>query len=133
MRLLKDSKLYSIFTGTCPVCHHGKMYIEPNAYKLRKVLKMHEHCSHCGIKFKIEPSFFYGAMYVSYAVGVAIATAAFVIAFFFLNLNEHLTFLVIILSLIITFPLILRVSRNIWINFFLKYDKALNRKDQKSF
>jgi len=82
MRLLKDSKLYSIFTGTCPVCHGGKMYIEPNPYKIRKVLKMHEHCSHCNLKFKIEPSFFYGAMYVSYGVGVAIGVAVFIISYF---------------------------------------------------
>lgn len=132
MRLLKGSKLYSIFTGTCPVCHGGKMYIESNPYKIRKVLKMHEHCSHCNLKFKIEPSFFYGAMYVSYAVGVAIGVAVFIISYFFLNQNEHITFLAIILALVITFPLILRVSRNIWINLFLTYDKNAIEKAEKS-
>jgi|SRR5690554_1142554 len=132
MRLLKDSKLYSIFTGTCPVCHGGKMYIEPNPYKIRKVLKMHEHCSHCNLKFKIEPSFFYGAMYVSYGVGVAIGVAVFIISYFFLNQNEHITFLAIILALVITFPIILRVSRNIWINLFLTYDKNTIEKAEKS-
>lgn len=132
MRLLKGSKLYSIFTGTCPVCHGGKMYIEPNPYKIRKVLKMHEHCSHCNLKFKIEPSFFYGAMYVSYGVGVAIGVAVFIISYFFLNQNEHITFLAIILALVITFPIILRVSRNIWINLFLTYDKNTIEKAEKS-
>lgn len=80
----------------------------------------------------IEPAFFYGAMYVSYAVGVAIATAAFVIAFFILDLNEHYTFAIIILSLIVTFPWIMRVSRNIWINIFVKYKKELNRDETVS-
>jgi len=131
MRLLKGSKLYSIFTGTCPVCHGGKMYIEPNPYKIRKVLKMNEHCSHCNLKFKIEPSFFYGAMYVSYGVGVAIGVAVFIISFFFLNQNEHITFLAIILALVITFPIILRISRNIWINLFLTYDKNAEEKAKK--
>ena len=131
MRLLKGSKLYSIFTGTCPVCHGGKMYIEPNTYKIRKVLKMNEHCSHCNLKFKIEPSFFYGAMYVSYGVGVAIGVAVFIISFFFLNQNEHITFLAIILALVITFPIILRISRNIWINLFLTYDKNAEEKAKK--
>lgn len=123
MQLLKGSKLYSIFTGTCPVCHEGKMYVEPNSYKLRSVLKMHETCNHCGLKFKIEPSFFFGAMYVSYAVGTAVGVAAFIISFFFLDLNIHYTFFAIIFSLVITFPIILRISRNIWINLFLHYDK----------
>jgi uncharacterized protein (DUF983 family) len=123
MQLLKGSKLYSIFTGTCPVCHKGEMYLENNPYKISKIMKMHDHCSHCGKKFKIEPSFFFGAMYVSYGVGVAIAVAAFIISYFFIGLDRNYTFLVIILTLIILFPPIVRVSRNIWINFFVKYDK----------
>ena len=123
MQFLKGTKLYSVFTGTCPVCHKGKMYVEPNPYKLSKVLQMHDSCSHCDIKFKMEPSFFYGAMYVSYAVGVALAVAAFIIAFFFIGLDKHYTFLAIIGVLVIMFPIILRISRNIWINFFMKYDK----------
>jgi len=123
MQLLKGSKLYSIFTGTCPVCHEGEMYLEKNPYKISKIMKMHDHCSHCGKKFKIEPSFFFGAMYVSYGVGVAIAVAAFIISYFFIGLDKNYTFLIIILTLIILFPPIVRVSRNIWINFFVKYDK----------
>lgn len=131
MRLLKGSKLYSIFTGTCPVCHKGEMYIESNPYKLRKILKMHDHCSHCGLRFKIEPSFFYGAMYVSYAVGVAIGMAAFVVAYLLFGLDKHYLFFAIILALVVTFPLIIRISRNIWINFFVDYDESA-AKDHKS-
>ncbi len=130
MRLLKGSRLYSIFTGTCPVCHKGKMYVESNPYKLRKVLKMHDHCSHCGLRFQIEPAFFYGAMYVSYAVGVAIAMAAFVIAYFLIGLDKHYMFMAIILALVVTFPQTLRISRNIWINLFVGYDENA-AKDKK--
>ncbi len=123
MNFLKGSKLYSIFTGTCPVCHKGELYVKRNPYKFSDTLKMHEKCSNCGVKFKIEPSFFYGAMYVSYAVGVAIAVAVFIIAFFFIGLDRDYTFLAIILTLVLLLPLILRISRNIWINFFFKYDE----------
>lgn len=133
MQIFKGTKLYSIFTGTCPVCHRGKIYEEKNPWKLRKVLKMNDHCSHCGFKFMIEPAFFYGAMYVSYAVGTAIATAAFVISFFFLNLDIDYTFIIIILILIISFPYILRLSRNIWLNIFVKYDKEIAANPQKKF
>jgi hypothetical protein len=41
---------------------------------------MHDNCSHCGLKYQIEPSFFYGAMYVSYGLNVA-GIAAFIISF----------------------------------------------------
>lgn len=119
---MKGSKLYSIFTSTCPVCHTGKLYKNPNPYVIKDTLKMPERCSNCDTKFKIEPSFFYGAMYVSYAVGVAIAVAAFVIAYLFLGLSRNLTFITIVLTLVVLLPVITRVSRNIWINFFFKFD-----------
>lgn len=128
MQLFKGTKLYSIFTGTCPICHEGEIYIEPNPWKLRKIMKMHERCSNCGLKFMIEPAFFYGAMYVSYALGTAVAVAAFVISFFFLNLDIDYTFVFILVSLIVTFPYVLRLSRNIWLNIFLKYDKDIATK-----
>ena len=124
MHFLKGSKLYSIFTGTCPVCHEGDMYLENNPYKISKIMKMHDNCSNCGKKFKIEPSFFFGAMYVSYGVGIAISVAAFIISYFFIGLDKNYTFLVIIISLAILFPFIVRISRNIWINLFVKYDKS---------
>ncbi|PRX52374.1 Protein of unknown function [Salegentibacter salegens] len=121
MIFLKGSKLYSILTGTCPVCHEESMYKESNPYKLNRVFDMHERCSHCGTKYKIEPSFFFGAMYVSYGVGIAFAVAAFVIAYFFLGGGLMTSFWVIIGTLVVFMPLIIRLSRNIWINLFLHY------------
>ncbi|WP_337993123.1 DUF983 domain-containing protein [Sphingobacterium oryzagri] len=32
---------------------------------------MHKHCPHCGLKFEMEPGFFYVSMFVSYALNVA--------------------------------------------------------------
>lgn len=123
MGFLKGTKIYSIFTGTCPVCQTGKMYQSPNAYKLSQTLKMNERCPHCDTKFKIEPSFFYGAMYVSYPVGIIFAGFAFVITFFLLDLGRLNAFIAIAVVMIVLLPVILRLSRNIWINFFFKFDK----------
>jgi hypothetical protein len=47
------------------------MYLDKNPLHLNKILKMHDNC-HCGLKYQIEPSFFYGAMYVSYGLNVAV-------------------------------------------------------------
>ena len=124
MKLLNNTKLYSILSGTCPVCHTGEMYKTRNPYKVSETLKMHDYCPHCDVKYKIEPSFFYGAMYVSYAVGVAIAVAVFIIAYLFIGLDRNFTFIAIVAALIVLLPLITRISRNIWINFFFKFDKS---------
>lgn len=124
----KGYKIYSIFTGACPKCHEESMYKNKNPYVLSETLDMNDNCSHCNTKYKLEPSFFYGAMYVSYAVGIAFAVAAFIITHFMFQANIHYIFISIILTLIAFFPIIMRLSRNIWINFFVNYDKKLAKK-----
>jgi len=128
--LKKGSKLYSILTGTCPKCNEGKMYRTKNAYNPSETLKMHEHCSACGFKFQIEPSFFYGAMYVSYGVGIAFAVAAFVISYLFIGTTLKTSFYAIIGTLVAFMPVIMRVSRNIWINLFVKYNPSATNKSE---
>ncbi|MBC6998588.1 DUF983 domain-containing protein [Cytophaga sp. FL35] len=123
MSFLKGTKLYSIFTGTCPACHNESMYVKKNPYRLKSTLKMKERCGVCNTKYKIEPSFFYGAMYVSYPVGLTFATAAFIICYLILGLDLIETYCVIVAVMILALPLILRISRNIWINIFMPYKK----------
>lgn len=83
---------------------------------------MHERCSVCHTKYKIEPSFFYGAMYVSYGLGVAIAVAAFIISFVFIGTSMAAAFFSIMGALVLLMPLNMRLARNIWISFFIRYD-----------
>jgi uncharacterized protein (DUF983 family) len=120
--MFKGTKLHTIFTGSCPVCQHESMYKENNPYKISKLFDMHTKCSHCGTKYKIEPSFFYGAMYVSYPVGIAFATAAFVISFLFFGASLLTSFFIILATLVVFLPVIVRISRNIWVSFFFKID-----------
>jgi len=121
--LKKGIKLNSILTGSCPKCQEESMYVEKNPYKMGKIFEMHDTCSHCGTRYKIEPSFFYGAMYVSYGVSIAFAFAAFTISYGILNTSLVTAFIAIVATLIVFFPIILRLSRNIWINFFVSFDK----------
>ena len=132
MKFLKGTKLYSVLTGTCPVCHHGEMYKEANPYKLKKVYDMYEYCSHCGIKYKMEPSFFYGAMYVSYALGVAFSVATFIIAHLFIGLGLVGSFIAIVAVLILLMPIIMRLSRNIWINLFYNYKESAAEENKEA-
>lgn len=124
----KGNKLYSIFTGSCPKCHEESMYKNKNPYVLRDVIKINDECSNCHTKYSIEPSFFYGSMYVSYAVGIAFAVAAFIISYVFLGGSKNVAFVSIIGTLIVFAPIIMRLSRNIWINIFMHYDKTLTKK-----
>lgn len=126
--LKKGSKLNSILTGSCPKCQEESMYVEKKPYHLSKLYDMHETCSHCGLQYQIEPSFFYGAMYVSYGLTVAIGVAAFIITKVFLGLSLVEAFIAIIIALIVLTPVTARLSRNIYINIFVHYDKDAAKK-----
>ena len=120
--LKKGLKLNSILTGTCPKCQNESMYVDKNLLNLSNVLKMNEKCSHCGLTYQIEPSFFYGAMYVSYGLNVAIGIASFIISYLVFHASLKTAFIAIVATLIVLFPLVLRWSRNIYINIFVDYD-----------
>ena len=83
---------------------------------------MNEKCSDCNLKYKMEPSFFFGAMYVSYGLGVAIAVAVFVLSVLIFKTSLIASFYWISGVLFVMLPIILRISRNIWINFFVSYN-----------
>ncbi|NMH27580.1 DUF983 domain-containing protein [Flavobacterium silvaticum] len=119
--LKKGSKLYSILTGTCPRCQSDKMFVNKNPYALADNLKMHERCRNCGLMYKMEPSFFFGAMYVSYAVGVALGILIFGICQLS-GIGMLHSFGWIFGLLFLLMPIITRVSRNIYINLFVNYD-----------
>tara|TARA_B100001059_G_scaffold124280_1_gene124269 strand:- start:185 stop:565 length:381 start_codon:yes stop_codon:yes gene_type:complete len=122
----KGAKIYSILFGVCPKCHKESMYVIKNPYQLYDTLKMHERCRHCSTKYKIEPSFFYGSMYVSYGVGIVFALLAFFISNIIFDSSLKISFVSIVITLIGFMPIIMRVSRNIWINLFMSYDPNLN-------
>ncbi|RZJ33312.1 MAG: DUF983 domain-containing protein [Flavobacterium sp.] len=128
--LKKGTKLYSILTGTCPKCQLESMYVNKNPFIITETMKMHDHCGHCGTKYKMEPNFFFGAMYVSYAVAVLIGILIFLTAYFGFKANVKTSFLSIFVGLIVLMPWITRISRNIYINMFMDYDpNAVKRKN----
>jgi uncharacterized protein (DUF983 family) len=120
--LKKGTKLYSILTGTCPKCQRDHMYVNKNPYVLSETMKMHDHCSHCGTRYKMEPNFFFGAMYVSYAVAVLVGILIFLLAYFGFDASVKSAFIAIFIGLIVLMPWVTRVSRNIYINMFMDYD-----------
>ncbi|MGB3779076.1 MAG: DUF983 domain-containing protein [Tunicatimonas sp.] len=117
------SKLYSILALKCPRCRQGDLFTH-KPYQLSKFLKMPEECDCCHLRFEREPGFFYGAMYVSYAFQVAIVISVFVALQVLYPEADTWVYVVGVTGLILLlFPLIIRLSRSIWIYFFISYDK----------
>lgn len=126
---LKGTKLYSIFNAKCPVCHEGRVFKYKSVYNIKKFDKMEETCSHCGHKYEMETGFFYGAMYVAYAVSVAFSVAAFLSTYLLFPNTPYWAYIIIVLStLVILAPVTFRAGRLIWINFFSSYDPEKAKK-----
>jgi uncharacterized protein (DUF983 family) len=118
----KGTKLYSILKYKCPHCHEGEFFKSRNPYDFSNLSATHDHCPNCGRKLYIEPGFYYGAMYVSYALGVAhvvtfwVAKTVLGIEFEFWNFIFLVAGILILLS-----PLYYALSKIIWANLFLNY------------
>lgn len=126
---LKGTKIYSILTFTCPRCQEGKLFINKSAYS-KGMTEMYEKCSNCGEPFQREPGFYYGAAYVSYGLTIALWVAVLVALIVFdaiglitYSFTENpIMFLSLGVGLLLALlPLLYRLSRAIWINFFVKY------------
>lgn len=125
--ILKGKRLYSILFFKCPQCHEGNLY-NGKAYS-SQIMSMPEKCNHCGLRYEHEPSFFSGAMYVSYALQVALFTTVYVALRVLFNPEMETYMYAIIGATIILFPITLRLSRSIYINFFVSYKaEATNQK-----
>ena len=79
---MKTGKLYSIFFNKCPRCNKGKFWKSNNPYYnlFLNGGENHSHCLNCDLKFEIEPGFFYGAMYISYGLGIGIGSLILIIS-----------------------------------------------------
>lgn len=130
--LKKGSKLNSILTGTCPRCNEERMYVDRNPYNLPKLFKMYDHCSHCGLQYQLEPSFFYGAMYVNYGLTVALGVAVFLLTKVLMDFTITESFISIIVALVVLMPVNLRLARNIYINMFVSYDPEASAKNHNA-
>jgi hypothetical protein len=90
-------------------------------------MEMNKNCPVCGQRTEVEVGFYYGTGYVSYALAVAISVAS-LIAWWVtigLSVNDDRFFYWIgfnAVLLIVLQPWLMRVSRSIWISWFVKYD-----------
>jgi hypothetical protein len=90
-------------------------------------MKMNEACPVCGQPTEVEVGFYYGTGYVSYAIAVAYSVATFAAWWFLLGIsiddNSLFWWLgVNSVSLLLLQPPIQRISRSLWISWFVKYD-----------
>ena len=107
-----------MFKGKCPKCKNEKIFNKKGNLLLFRIPKMNSKCNNCGFLFDKESGFFFGAMFVSYALIVAEAVALFVILHVFLDLTYLITFISIVALITLIGTVNYRLARVIWIYLF---------------
>ena len=119
--------LSSVIGCRCPRCREGKLFKNKVSISLKKNMTMPVLCPVCGQPTEKEPGFYYGTGYVSYALGVAISVATFIAWFVLIGMSvrDNRFFYWLITNaviLVVSQPWLMRLSRSIWMSWFVKYD-----------
>ena len=130
----KPGLAFSILHNHCPRCRRGKLFKQTNPYKLNELMTMNEKCPVCGQTTDMEPGFYYGTSFVSYALAIATSVATIIAWWLFIgfSLNDNRFFwwmgtnAVVLIALQ---PLLMRWSRTIWFSFFIRYSPLWNEGD----
>lgn len=123
------SKLQAIVEAKCPQCRQGDIFRYGNL-KVTKFTDTHKNCPVCGLEYEIEPGFFIAAMYISYAMSVAIAFTSGVAVYVLGNDPPLWVYMLIVTSaILILVPLMFRYSRVLLLYFFsgIKYKPSTSR------
>lgn len=120
------SGITALIKQKCPNCHEGDIYKKRTYLGFGKIL---DNCPNCNHKYDKEPGFFFGAMYVSYALTVAEGVGTFIICQFFFEALFDVWMVPILLGVILLLSgFNYTFSRIIWMYLFTRKGKSLTGK-----
>lgn len=104
------SPLKAALHAKCPKCRTGNMFA--NGMYNFGGQKMHTNCPHCNFQFEVEPGYFYVAMFVSYALNVALLVTLAVATYILTGSKNPWLYCGILLSMaFVLSPINFRYSR----------------------
>ena len=129
------SGLHSLFNNRCPRCRTGNLYRKKGAFRFKHLMDMNEKCPVCGQVFDIEPGFYYGTNIVSYVLAILVTTVSVLlwIAIIGISLRDNRFFWWIgfnAVLLIFLQPPLMRLSRTVWLAFFVHYSPRWKEGDR---
>lgn len=111
--------LIHVIQNKCPKCNQGQVFSTNNLFTFRPSM-MHSHCKHCGHNFSKEPGFYWGAMYVSYALATFEMANVYAVCILGFGL-EALAISNLVISIVVVlclFPFNFRMARLFWLYLF---------------
>lgn len=117
------ASLKTVFTEKCPRCGEGDLFEHKKHFTFSgKSYQMKKHCPDCGLKYEKEVGFFYGAMFISYALNIALFLSSLLVYYLFFKSVwgwVHFAVVYFILTILAT-AYIFRLSRSMWISLLTK-------------
>lgn len=128
--------LQNILTQKCPRCHEGDLFTH-KWYQIKYITKMKPSCDVCGQRTELEPGFYHGTGYVSYALTVGYSIITFVLWMVItdIGIGDKRIFwwlIINIVSLVMLQPWLMRISRLLWLSWFFHDDDALFTAKEKA-
>jgi len=117
------SKLGAAFRLKCARCHQGDLFVSKSSYNLSNFSKMYKRCPHCGLVYEPEAGFYYGAMFLSYAIGVVFSLLLFCILNMLVGIDTLWSFIIVAVTWIGLSPYLFRFSRALWLGLFVNYHR----------
>jgi len=123
----KRGYLATVLGCRCPRCREGFLFQHKTTIRVKKNMEMNEYCPVCGQRTQIEVGFYYGTGYVSYLLALVITGIYFVAWFLIIGFSfsdSRFTWWIFsnAAMLIGLQPWLMRLSRSLWISWFVPYD-----------
>jgi uncharacterized protein (DUF983 family) len=122
----KPALIPSLLKNKCTRCRRGDLYKYKGAFRIKGLMKMNDKCPVCGQPLDMEPGFYYGTIMISYGLAVLVSVLTFILWYLFVGMSLHdsrffwwIGANAIFLGLLQ--PPLMRISRTVWLAFFVKY------------
>ncbi|OWY25079.1 DUF983 domain-containing protein [Sphingobacteriales bacterium UPWRP_1] len=111
--------LKSVILLRCPACFKGHLFKNPHLFNLKEIADMPACCPNCRQDFVVETEFYYGAMFVSYALTALLMFLVMGLDILFTGYLYFKELLLYIGLLLLGWTYWFRVSRAIWLAFYI--------------
>jgi uncharacterized protein (DUF983 family) len=101
----------------CPRCGQASMFAG--------LFRMHERCTHCGLKYEREPGYFLGSIYINYGVAALLLTVGWITLRFGYGIESRWLVFGFAAVLVVFQLFFFRFARALWLALDCQFDASL--------
>ncbi|RYY38938.1 MAG: DUF983 domain-containing protein [Chitinophagaceae bacterium] len=130
----KPALIPSLLKNKCTRCRRGDLYQYKGAFRIKGLMLMNDKCPVCGQPLDMEPGFYYGTIMISYGIAVLFSVITFMLWWLIIGMSlQDSRFFwwigvnAVLLGLLQ--PPLMRISRTVWLSFFVRYSPDWHKGD----